>query len=57
MVIMNKLDNICEKFQALYAKNAQHLKADATQANQERSVNLIRGLLRVTEALSRNQDS
>ena len=54
---MNKLDNICEKFQALYAKNAQHLKPDATQANQERSVNIIRGLLRVTEVLSRNQDS
>lgn len=59
--VISKLDQICEKFQFIYAKNATHLKGGAAQGaamgNQERSVNLIRGILRVTEALSRNQDS
>jgi len=59
--VISKLDQICEKFQLIYSKNATHLKGGAAQGaamgNQERAVNLIRGILRVTEALSRNSDS
>jgi len=56
--VISKLDQICEKFQAIYKTNAAHLKGGAAQGgNQERAVNLIRGVLRITEALSRNADS
>jgi len=61
MVVIGKLDEITEKFQLIYQKNAPNLKPAQNNNNamggQERSLNLIRGILRVTEALSRNPEA
>ena len=54
MTVISKLDTIVEQFTKIYQKNSNNLKKDG-QA--ERALNLMRGVLRVAEALNRNSEA
>mmetsp|Transcript_38943 Transcript_38943/g.59201 ORF Transcript_38943/g.59201 Transcript_38943/m.59201 type:complete len:83 (+) Transcript_38943:3479-3727(+) len=56
MIIMNKLDFLVEKINAVFSKNAPILKKKDAQGV-ERSQNLIRGILRVVDLIQRNPES
>ena len=50
-IVFQKLDLIVEKFNTIFSKNSNQLKNDASS---ERSLNLIRGILRVSDSLNKN---
>ena len=55
-IVMSKLDRVVEKMQHIYTKNANNLK-NKSDGQTERSLNLIRGILRITELLQRNPEA
>ena len=54
MIVLAQLDKVCEQFHQIYSKMFDDLKKDAQT---ERQLNLMRGILRVTEALQRNPEA
>lgn len=54
MIVLAQLDKVCEHFQQIYSKMFDNLKKDDQT---ERQLNLMRGILRVTEALQRNPEA
>ena len=55
-IVMSKLDRLVEKMQYIYTKNSNNLKAK-NDGQTERSLNLIRGILRITELLQRSSEA
>lgn len=54
MIVISKLDQIVEKFNLFYSKIGIKFK---NNSQSERELNLMRSILRVTEALQRNPES
>mmetsp|Transcript_14247 Transcript_14247/g.24232 ORF Transcript_14247/g.24232 Transcript_14247/m.24232 type:complete len:251 (-) Transcript_14247:48-800(-) len=55
VIVLNKLDQVVDRMREVYNKNAPQLKKQDAQI--ERSANLIRGILRVTNQIQRNPES
>ena len=54
MVLSAKIEQVAEKFQAIYQKNSSNLKKED---DAERALNLMRSVLRVCESLQRNPET
>lgn len=54
MMVINRIDNIVEKFTYIYSKNSNNLKKEGEA---ERALNLMRGVLRVCDGLQRNSEA
>lgn len=54
MIVINRIDQIVEKFQYIYQKNSNNLKKEGEA---ERALNLMRGVLRVCDGLQRNSEA
>lgn len=52
-VVLEHLDKLVEKMNTIYQKNSNNLKDHSKDGQGERSLNLIRGILRISERLQK----